>query len=135
MNLGGYAWSELPDYPIATIGCYRLVPDGDVEFTSKPVSVFGTTVTAEVYTYVSTNPITETQTQTFSKTAGMVAVSIAPLVTLIHQAADITSNDGNTSSTASAASAGRAGGLNGAGLVACLWAASLAVGILYTSIL
>ncbi|KAK6077034.1 hypothetical protein SCUP515_05217 [Seiridium cupressi] len=130
VSIAGYCWSPLPSYPVPTEACAREIPPEDVDYTTEVLSIFGTTITANVITYVSTSPITETHTEIFSTSEDWTAVTFAPFVTLIHNGADA-----SQATTSSAASPGRAGGASGAGAVFSLWAAGLAAGILYAAFL
>ncbi|KAH6649162.1 hypothetical protein BKA67DRAFT_662079 [Truncatella angustata] len=140
VNLNGYCWSALPSYTLPTVGCARMVPGDDYTRVSTDLSVFGTTVTGILISYVSTHPISKTITQTITDPGNWTAVTMAAMVTLIHNAADATATPSSSSSegpvnTTSAAGPGRAVGGNGATAALSCWAVGLAVGLLYTTFL
>ena len=85
----GYCLSALPDMPMSTI-CLRIFPTEDIVVVTTQLSLFGTTVSAEVLDFTNTLPFSETISTTVPSGLMEVAISVMPMVTLVHKADETT---------------------------------------------
>jgi hypothetical protein len=82
--------SDMPTVKFST-GCAQVIPTVDYSFITTTITSPQTTATANIFTLTATSPVTESITTSFSpsETSNWVAVSILPMVTLVHQATDL----------------------------------------------
>ena len=98
----GTCYSTLPSLK-PTEGCLRLVPNDDFGSIGTTLSVYGTTISANLLTITATKPVTETTKTTFSGTEASqyIAVTFTPMVALVHKATEAPANTSSASSAAS----------------------------------
>jgi hypothetical protein len=98
----GTCYSTLPTLK-PTEGCLRLVPYDDFGSFGTTLSVYGTTISANLLTITATKPATETTTTTFSgeEASQYVAVTFTPMVALVHKATEVPASTNSASSAAS----------------------------------
>jgi len=95
----GTCYSTLPNLK-PTEGCLRLIPNDDFGSFATTLSIYGTTISANLFTITGTKPVTETTKTTFSgaEASQYVAVTFTPMVALVHKATEAPASTSSASS-------------------------------------
>lgn len=98
----GTCYSTLPNLK-PTEGCLRLAPEDDFGTIGTTLSIYGTTVSADLVTITGTKPVTATSTTEFEGVDAeqYVAVSFTPMVALVHKATEASASTKSASPAAS----------------------------------
>ncbi len=99
----GTCYSTLPNLK-PTEGCLRVAPSDDFSSFGTTLSVYGTTISANLLTIMGTKPATESTKTTFSgaEASQYVAVSFTPMVALVHKATETPAGTNSANPTVSA---------------------------------
>lgn len=132
-NLQGECYSPLPTSVYQpTFGCIFELPGVDVTITRGPLSIFGTTLSGPYLFVTGTAPISESRTTSISpsstqgtNTTTLIGVSALPMVTLLHQASDVTAAAAGPTPSPNAAVSVRLG--TGCGVAASMLMRLLAI--------
>lgn len=95
-------YSTLPTVT-PTSACERFYPEGDLTLISETYWYDGVTVVGEIVSLIATSPATSTRTYSISPEqfdSFLVAVSVEPMVTMIHKEEDVKAGTAATSNAA-----------------------------------
>lgn len=94
-------YSTLPTVT-PTTACARFYPEGDLTLISETYWYDGVTVVGEIESVIATSPATSTRVITFSSDAieSFIAVSVEPMVTMVHKEGDVKAGAAATTNAA-----------------------------------